>query len=64
MNKTFRLGGPSLLLAFLFALFLITSAPSAFGQTGVIGQWSGDSPWPTVGVHLAVLPDGRVATWG
>jgi hypothetical protein len=29
-----------------------------------MGQWSSDSPWPTVGVHLAVLPDGRVATWG
>jgi hypothetical protein len=29
-----------------------------------VGQWSGDSPWPTVGVHLAVLPDGRVGTSG
>jgi hypothetical protein len=29
-----------------------------------LGQWSAESPWPTVGVSLAVLPDGRVATWG
>ena len=29
-----------------------------------LGQWSAESPWPTVGVHLAVLADGRVLTWG
>jgi galactose oxidase len=29
-----------------------------------LGEWSTESPWPTVGVHLAVLADGRVVTWG
>lgn len=29
-----------------------------------MGEWSAESPWPTVGVHLAVLADGRVVTWG
>jgi hypothetical protein len=38
-------------------------AVPAFAQNPM-GQWSSESPWPTVGVHLAVLPDGRVATWG
>src|ERR1700722_1830949 len=29
-----------------------------------LGEWSAQSPWPAVGVHLAVLADGRVVTWG
>src|ERR1700726_3056077 len=29
-----------------------------------IGEWSAESPWATVGVHLGVLADGRVVTWG
>ena len=29
-----------------------------------MGEWSAEAPWPTVGVHLAVLADGRVLTWG
>jgi len=63
MKKSLRFDGP-FLFAFLLAPLRVTSTSSAFAQTGVVGQWSGDSPWPTVGVDLAVLPDGRVATWG
>jgi hypothetical protein len=63
MKKSLRFDGP-FLFAFLLALLRVTSTSSVFAQTGVVGQWSGDSPWPTVGVDLAVLPDGRVATWG
>ena len=36
----------------------------ALAQSSSLGQWSGESPWPTVGVHIAVLADGRIATWG
>jgi hypothetical protein len=63
MKKSLRFDGP-FLFAFLMAPLRVTSTSSVFAQTGVVGQWSGDSPWPTVGVDLAVLPDGRVATWG
>jgi len=28
------------------------------------GMWSGVGAWPMVGLHEAVLPDGRVLTWG
>jgi Kelch motif len=63
MKKSLKLNGP-LLFALLLAPIFVSSIPSAFAQTAVVGQWSSDSPWPTVGVHLAVLPDGRVMTWG
>jgi hypothetical protein len=63
MKKSLRFDGP-FLFAFLLAPLRVSSTSSAFAQTGVVGQWSGDSPWPTVGMDLAVLPDGRVATWG
>lgn len=28
------------------------------------GMWSGVGAWPMVGLHQAVLPDGKVLTWG
>ena len=58
--KSRRLIRP-ILLASLFAVLAIV--PPAFA-TLPMGQWSSESPWPTVGVSLAVLADGRVATWG
>jgi hypothetical protein len=48
------------LFAFIWAIWGGCSPASA--QT--LGQWSAESPWPTVGVHLAILSDGRVVTWG
>jgi Domain of unknown function (DUF1929) len=27
------------------------------------GQWAAPFPWPVIGVHLALLPTGRVITW-
>ena len=55
---------PSLWLT-LLGLLLTSLAPvrPAFAVNSM-GQWSADSPWPTVGVSLAVLPDGRISTWG
>ena len=28
------------------------------------GSWSAVQPWPLIGVHAALLPDGRVFTYG
>ncbi|HJU29605.1 MAG TPA: hypothetical protein VJ718_10565, partial [Candidatus Binataceae bacterium] len=57
----------TLFLLTLAAVAGAALAPLSLAQStnpSVIGQWSSDSPWPTVGVHLIVLPDGRVLTWG
>ncbi len=54
---------PIWLILFGLVLTLLAIISPAFA-TVPLGQWSGESPWPTVGVSLAVLPDGRVATWG
>jgi len=55
------------LASLIVAASMIAIASAALAQStspSVIGQWSSDSPWPTVGVHLVVLPDGRTLTWG
>ena len=52
----------SILLVLLSATMGAVSLASA--QSLPLGQWSDESPWPAVGVHLAILADGRVATWG
>jgi hypothetical protein len=31
---------------------------------GHVGEWSDPFPWPVVAVHLHLLPDGRVLSWG
>jgi len=70
-SATKRMRNPIRLIPFVFLSTAIWSAP-AFAQSRkpqwttqpTIGEWSGESPWPTVGVHLAVLADGRVVTWG
>lgn len=36
-----------------------TSQPEA-----AVGQWSAPFPWPVVAVHLHLLPNGRVLSWG
>ncbi|MBF6568292.1 MAG: DUF1929 domain-containing protein [Candidatus Binataceae bacterium] len=49
------------LLGLLLTSFALVTPAFAVNS---MGQWSADSPWPTVGVSLAVLPDGRISTWG
>ena len=29
-----------------------------------MGEWTAPFPWPMIGVHLNLLPDGNVLTWG
>src|SRR5216684_6195512 len=43
-----------------------SQSPSAAQSTNpaVDGQWSKESPWPTVGIHLDILTDVRVLTSG
>ena len=28
------------------------------------GSWSAVMPWPLIGIHAALLPDGRILTFG
>jgi len=37
---------------------------TAGGQASVVGQWSSVLPAPIVQLHLQLLPDGRVLSWG
>jgi galactose oxidase len=44
-----------------------TSCPppaSAHQPQATQGEWSAPFPWPVVAVHLHLLPDGRVLSWG
>ena len=54
---------------FFAASLLIAGQGSA--QTGPIpadanvnGMWSAVTPWPVIGIHAVLLPDGRVLTYG
>ena len=41
-----------------------TATSTAFaGNRGVAGEWSGPFAWPTVTIHLSILPDGRALLW-
>jgi galactose oxidase len=41
------------------------AAPAWLDQPAAIrGEWSAPFPWPIVAVHLHLLPDGRVLSWG
>jgi len=65
-----RLGSlPAARAAFLVVSLLIT-APAGT-QTGPIppdahlkGMWSPVTPWPVIGIHAVLLPEGRVLTYG
>jgi hypothetical protein len=55
--------------AFLVVSFLI--AGQAGAQVGAIppdahlkGMWSPVTPWPVIGIHAVLLPEGRVLTYG
>jgi len=39
-------------------------APTAPEPTASSGEWSAPFSWPVVAVHLHLLPDGRVLSWG
>ena len=65
-----RLGSlPVARLAFL--VFSLLIAGQAGTQTGSIppdahlkGMWSPVAPWPVIGIHAVLLPEGRVLTYG
>src|SRR5690606_28279633 len=38
-------------------------APAAFVPPGP-GRWSSVMEWPHIAIHMTVLPDGQVLTWG
>ena len=37
---------------------------AAVEPQATLGEWTAPFPWPTVAVHLHLLPDGRVLSWG
>jgi len=41
-----------------------TSASAAAGPEATAGKWGAPFPWPIVAVHLSLLPDARVLSWG
>jgi PKD repeat protein len=42
----------------------ISSSVAALGDPSEGGEWSAPFPWPIVAVHLSLLPDGRVLSFG
>lgn len=34
------------------------------GSSAPSGSWTAPFPWPVVAIHLSLLPDGRVLSWG
>jgi len=40
------------------------SASAAASGDGSAGEWSAPFSWPIVAIHLSLLPDGRVLSWG
>ena len=62
--RLIRLATISALFLLAMAFFCPVLSRSQINVPSTIGAWSGDSPWPTVGVHLIVLGDGRALTWG
>jgi PKD repeat protein len=41
-----------------------SSASIASADASGMGEWTAPFPWPMTGVHLNLLPDGNVLTWG
>lgn len=39
-------------------------SPAMAGPRNVEGSWSEVAPWPRIPIHAALLPDGKVATFG
>src|SRR2546425_5190898 len=54
---------PRLAAGFLAAAWLTIAPAVAPGQPAVKGQWGPVLQWPNVGIHLHVLPDGKVMYW-
>jgi YVTN family beta-propeller protein len=55
-----RRGGPKAFLGLILAVTggLATAAPN------VLGAWSPVAPWPLIPVHMVLMPDGRVLSFG
>jgi PKD repeat protein len=42
----------------------ISASAAAAGSEETAGSWSAPFPWPVVGLHLILLPTGKVLSWG
>ena len=45
-------------------LFRYETEPTKGDILVTTGSWSAVLPWPLIGIHAALLPDGRVLTFG
>src|SRR5947209_3306312 len=49
----------------VLAIFVAVSMSSAAsGQASTQGQWGPVFKWPNVGIHVHLLPNGKVLFWG
>ena len=42
----------------------ISAAMATTGDEATAGSWTAPFPWPIVALHLSLLPNGRVLSWG
>lgn len=42
----------------------ISFVPNGSQDSSTKGQWSAKTPWPTLAIHAALMPDKTVITWG
>ena len=42
----------------------ISAAMAVAGDEATAGAWTAPFPWPVVALHLSLLPDGKVLSWG
>ena len=42
----------------------MSASVASIGASGSAGEWSAPFPWPIVAVHMNLLPDGKVLSWG
>jgi hypothetical protein len=62
-----RIGGAQLTrkgLAFLCLALVCLARTLPASASNTLGAWSPVKPWPIIAIHAALLPDGRVMTFG
>src|ERR671916_695172 len=42
----------------------VSASVAAAGTESTIGRWSAPFAWPVIAVHLTLLPNGKVLSWG
>jgi YVTN family beta-propeller protein len=61
LTTIFRRGGPGIFLGLLLMQSVVDPAAAASNETGA---WSSVTSWPLIPVHMVLMPDGRVMSFG